>query len=151
MVIYLPNSPPVGGDDPSTNTGTFQIQYTLKQTTVFLNQVQNNTMSGFVPNAQGSDPNFGKCLQCAAIDRARYKVSPVANRSDFCTTCFNQYCFSPADPPSQSEIVGRKYVFVDPDPQGASKVEDFFEAHKVPIILGSVGLVVAVIAAIFVL
>lgn len=108
-------------------------------------------MSGFVPNEKGSDPNFGKCLQCAAIDRARYKVSPVVDRSDTCNTCFDQYCFSPASPPSSSEIVGRKYAFVDPDPQGVSKVSDFFDDHKVPIILGIVGVVLVIIAAIFIL
>ena len=108
-------------------------------------------MSGFVPNAKGSDPNFGKCLQCAAIDRARFKVSPGVDRSDICNTCFDQYCFSPANLPSSSEIVGRQYTFVDPDPQGVSKVENFFDAHKVPIILGSVGVVVVIIAAIFIL
>lgn len=108
-----------------------------------------NTISGFTPNSTSPDSNFGKCLQCAAIDRARFKVSPVISRSDFCSTCFKQYCFDPANPPSSSEIVGRKYAFVDPDPQGVSKVEGFLGEHKVPLIVGLVLLVLVIVAAVF--
>ena len=131
------------------STGTFQIQYTEKQSKPFVAQAQNMTISGFVPNLIGADPNYGVCLQCAAIDRARYKVSPVVSRSDTCTNCFNQYCFDPSNPPSASEIVGRNYVFKDPDPQGAAKVGDFFKDHLAPIIIGIVGLVLLIVASIF--
>lgn len=108
-----------------------------------------NTISGFTPNSTSPDSNFGKCLQCAAIDRARFKVSPVISRSDFCSTCFKQYCFDPNNPPSSSEIVGRKYAFVDPDPQGVSKVEGFLGEHKVPLIVGLALLVLVIVAAVF--
>ncbi|KAI5118461.1 hypothetical protein M0805_006280 [Coniferiporia weirii] len=148
LVIYLPNSPPINGDDPVTNTGTFKIQYTGKHSTIFLDQAHDSTILGFTPNSSDPDANFGKCLQCAAIDRARYKVTPVVSRSDFCSACFKQYCFDQSNPPSESEIVGRKYQFVDPDPQGISKVEDFLSEHKVPIIVGSVALVIVIAAAI---
>jgi len=144
MLIYLPNSPPLNGDNPTTNTGTFQIAYTPVQTRIFIDQVHNNTIGGFLPNTTGPDPNFGKCLQCAAVDRARYKISPVPSRSDFCSTCFQQYCFDPQIPPSQSELPGRQFVFVDPDPQGVSGALTFFAAHKAALIGGFVGLFVVV-------
>ncbi|KZT22215.1 phospholipase B [Neolentinus lepideus HHB14362 ss-1] len=144
MLIYLPNSPPLNGDNPTTNTGTFQIAYTPVQTRIFIDQVHNNTIGGFLPNTTGPDPNFGKCLQCAAVDRARYKISPMPSRSDFCGTCFQQYCFDPQNPPSQSELPGRQFVFVDPDPQGVSGALTFFAAHKAALIGGFVGLFVVI-------
>lgn len=131
------------------STGTFKIQYTAKHTNLFLEQVQTNVISGFTPNSTSPDANFGKCLQCAAIDRARYKVTPTIARSDFCTTCFQQYCFNSSNPPSQTEIVGRKYAFVDPDPQGVSKVEGFLGEHKTPLIVGLVFLVLTIIVIVF--
>ncbi|EJD02796.1 phospholipase B [Fomitiporia mediterranea MF3/22] len=147
LLMYLPNNPSVNGDDPVTNTNTFQIQYTEKHSRLFLDQAQNMTTNGFIPNLKGADKNFGMCFQCAAIDRARYKQTPVIPRSDICTNCFKQYCFDPSNPPSKSEIVGRHYEFVDPDPQGASKVKDFFAAHKAPFIAGIVLLFILIIAA----
>ncbi|KAH8119292.1 phospholipase B [Phellopilus nigrolimitatus] len=149
LLIYLPNTPPINGDDPVTNTGTFQIQYSGKFSTVFLNQAHNSTILGFTPKSIDPDTSFGGCLQCAAIDRARYKISPTVPRSAFCTTCFMRYCFDPQSPPSSTDIVGRKYAFVDPDPQGLSRVEDFFKAHKVAIILGVIALVAVIVAAVF--
>ncbi|KAJ3853028.1 phospholipase B [Lentinula lateritia] len=139
LVIYIPNMPPFNGDDPTANTGTFQLQYTPKQQQVLFDQIHNNTISGFVPNTNDADPNFGKCLQCAAVDRARYKISPVVNRSEFCQTCFTQYCFDPQNPPSLSEVPNRKQIFVDPDPQG---LENFLSENKNKLIGGVVGLVV---------
>ncbi|KIK67069.1 hypothetical protein GYMLUDRAFT_37109 [Collybiopsis luxurians FD-317 M1] len=139
IVVYIPNTPPFNGDDPSANTGTFQLQYSPKLQQVLFDQVHNNTISGFVPNTNNADPNFGKCLQCAAVDRARFKLNPVVNRSDFCQTCFNQYCFDPQNPPSLSEVPNRKQVFVDPDPQGLG---NFLSENKFKFVGGAVGLVV---------
>lgn len=101
-----------------------------------------------MPNATGADPNFGRCLQCGAIDRARFKVTPVIPRSDFCDTCFQQYCYDPNNPPSASEIVGRRLQFVDPDPQGISRVEGFLSRDKIGLIVGLLVLVLVVTAAI---
>ncbi|KAG5650185.1 hypothetical protein H0H81_000391, partial [Sphagnurus paluster] len=81
LVVYLPNAPPINGDDPVTNTATFQLSYTRKHQELFFSQVYNNTLSGFTPNANTPDPNFGTCLQCAVIDRARTKVTPTIPRS----------------------------------------------------------------------
>ncbi|KAE9401546.1 phospholipase B [Gymnopus androsaceus JB14] len=132
LVIYIPNMPPFNGDAPAAND---------------IRPVYNNTISGFVPNTNDADPNFGKCLQCAAVDRARYKLSPTVfpptlNRSDFCQTCFTQYCFDPENPPSLSEVPNRQQTFVDPDPTG---LVDFLEENETKLIGGVVGLVVFIV------
>ena len=97
-----------------------------------------------MPKTSSSDPNFGKCLQCAAIDRARYKVVPALSRSSFCTQCFQQYCFDPNNKTSSSELPNRKLEFVDPDPGEISIALGFLSRHKVPIILGFIGLFVGI-------
>ncbi|KAI0063507.1 phospholipase B [Artomyces pyxidatus] len=148
LVLYLPNAPPFDGSQPSTNTPTLKLDYTLKLTEIFLDQVHNNTIAGFVPNTNNADPNWGKCLQCGAIDRARYKTTPVTNRSDFCTTCLKQYCFDPQNPPSVSELPNRVLTFHDPDPQGVAKVESFFKRQEGPILGGSIAGAVVLVALI---
>ncbi|KAI0295829.1 phospholipase B [Multifurca ochricompacta] len=149
IMIYFPNSPPLNGDNPVSNTGTFKLDYTPKHTQLFLDQVHANVIGGFVPNSNSPDPNFGKCLQCVAIDRARYRVNPVLARSEFCSACFQQYCFDPNNLTSSAQLPGRKLAFVDPDPQGVSAVTGFLSQSKVPIILGFVGaaLIIAAISA----
>ncbi|KAJ7084311.1 phospholipase B [Mycena belliarum] len=146
LVIYLPNAPPITGDDPVTNTQTFDLTYPLKHTQLFLDQVHFNTISGFTPNANTPDPNFGICLQCAAVDRARTKITPVVSRSSQCSKCFQQYCYDPLHPPSQSELPNRKLTFKDPTPLGLSKVEGFLGENKFKLLGGLIGLV-AFIAA----
>lgn len=140
LVIYLPNAPPMDGDDPVTNSATFRLTYTQKHVQLFLNQVFNNTVSGFTPNSTVPDPNYGACLQCAAVDRARLRAS--LTRSDFCSKCFKQYCFDPANPPTKDMIPGRKLTFVDPDPQGLTQLTGFFSENKFKLIGGLIGLVV---------
>lgn len=103
-----------------------------------------------MPGTNSPDPNFGKCTQCAAIDRARYKASPPLQRSAFCQACFAQYCFDPNNLTSAAaQLPSRKLAFVDPDPQGVSALTGFLSDSKVPIILGFVGaaLVIAAICA----
>ncbi|KAJ7072397.1 phospholipase B [Mycena amicta] len=145
LVIILPNAPPITGDDPVTNSGTFVLSYPLKHTQLFLDQVHFNTISGFTPNANTPDPNFGLCLQCAAVDRARARTTPVPSRSTICTQCFKQYCYDPQNPPSQSELPNRKFEFVDPTPQGLSKVEGFLGTNKFKLLGGLIGLVLFIV------
>ncbi|KAJ7647403.1 phospholipase B [Roridomyces roridus] len=141
MVIYLPNAPPINGDNPVANTATFDLSYPTEHTQIFFNQVFTNTISGFTPNANTPDPNFGKCLQCAAIDRARSKVTPTVDRSSICSQCFDQYCYDPANPPSQSELPNRKLIFVDPTPEGLSKIEGFLGDNKFKLVGAVIGLI----------
>lgn len=127
------------------STATFQLSYTLLQTRLFFDQVYTNIVSGFTPNSNDPDPNWGKCLQCAAFDRARSKALPPIQRSALCSQCFKQYCFDPANPPSKTELPNRKLTFVDPDPQGLSKLELFFGQNKFKFIGGLIGLVAFIV------
>jgi lysophospholipase len=99
-----------------------------------------------VPNTNSPDPNFGKCLQCIAIDRARYNINPPLARSSICTQCFQQYCFDPNNLTSVSALPGRKLNFVDPDPQGVAAVTNFLSKGKIALILSFVVLVLAIAA-----
>jgi lysophospholipase len=128
----------------SCSYDTFQFAYTGKETQIFLDQVHSNTIRGFTPNSNSPDPNWGKCLQCAAVDRARLKQN-VTSRSSICRQCFSQYCYDPLHPPSSSELPpNRKFVLVDPDPQGLSQITTFLSAHKGPLIGGLVGFLLAI-------
>lgn len=80
-------------------------------------------------------------MQCAAVDRTRLKLSPVPSRSAICAQCFQQYCFDPQNPPDQVALPGRKLTFVDPDPQGVSKVSGFLAMNKGALFGGLAGLV----------
>jgi lysophospholipase len=120
------------------------FDYSIMHTQLFLDQTQANVIGGFVPKTSSADPNFGKCMQCAAIDRARYKVVPPLSRSSFCTQCFQQYCFNPNNLTSSSELPNRKYEFADPDPDELSTVWQFLSRNKVTIILGFICLFTAI-------
>lgn len=99
-----------------------------------------------MPKTSSSDPNFGKCMQCAAIDRARYKVVPPLSRSSFCTQCFQQYCFDPNNLTDSSELPNRRVEFVDPDTSEITIVLHFLSRNKVPITLGFIGLFIGIAA-----
>ncbi|KAJ3744845.1 phospholipase B [Lentinula detonsa] len=114
LIIYLPNSPPVTGDAPFCNAPTIQSQFEVNETQTILDQTYFNTVAGFVPNANSPDPNWGRCLQCAAVDRSRFKVTPTIERSAFCTTCFTQYCYNPSNITSSSELPKRKLTYAGP-------------------------------------
>lgn len=120
------------------STGDTQFSYTSLFTAVFINQAFGNTLGGFKPNTNSPDPDWGQCLQCAAIDRA------VTLRSDFCSQCFAQYCYNPNNLTSNSELPNRQYQFADPDPGGLQKVEEWLEDNKGAL----AGFVVAIIVAI---
>ena len=135
---HLPSSP--------NSSATFKLDYPLLHTRLFLDQVHANTIGGFVPYTNSPDPDFGKCLQCVAIDRARYNVNPPADRSSICARCLHQYCFDPNNLTSTSELPGRKLNFVDPSPEGVSAVTGFLAQGRVPLILGFLGLALVVAA-----
>lgn len=66
-------------------------------------------------------------------------------RSDACTACFQRYCYDPLNPPSKADLPpGRKFAFVDPDPQGLARIDGFFERNKFSLIGGLVALVVLI-------
>lgn len=127
-----------------SSSKTFKLDYPPKHTEMFLDQVHANVIGGFMPNTNSPDPNFGKCIQCVAIDRARYKIKPPLERSSFCTQCFQQYCFDRNNLTSASALPGRKLAFVDPDPQGISAVSGFLSRSKLALILGFFALLLVV-------
>ncbi|KZP22028.1 phospholipase B [Athelia psychrophila] len=140
LLVYLPNSPPLTGAASSSNYGTLKLSYSNLETQTFLDQTHANTIGGFTPNSNSPDANFGKCLQCAAVDRARFRQNVTA-RSDACQACFVQYCFDPAHPPSFSELPNRKLELVDPAPKWLAN-------HYRALIGGLFALLVVIIAAI---
>jgi len=145
LILYLPNAPPVDGSDPVTNTGTFQLQYTRLHTTLFLDAAHKSTTSGFVPGATGADPKWGLCMQCAAVDRARYKSSPLIPRSTFCQQCFSQYCYDPKSSAAPGTVINRKTLLVAPD---SPESESILAHYKVEIIAIPTVVGVFIIAAI---
>lgn len=137
------------------STDTFKLSYDLSHTRTFLDQAHANTLGGFLPNTTSPDPDFGRCLQCAAVDRARFKSSSNISRSDICTKCFKQYCFDPADPPSKDALPNRKLEAMDTklDIDDFKDVPGFFERHKAAFIGGivaAIAFVAAVIALMYV-
>lgn len=128
----------------TSSTGGLQLSYTPVQTAVLINQAFTNTLGGFTPNTTSPDPNWGKCLQCAAFDRARLGLTPPPPRSGFCAQCFSQYCYDPENPPSANELPGRNYIYSNPDPGGVDKVEEFLSRNKDAIIGGAVAVAVLV-------
>lgn len=129
----------------SFSTGTFKLQYQTSHTSQFLQQAQDTAFSGFLEGQLGADPEYPSCLQCAAIDRARFKTNPVTARSDVCSKCFKKYCFDPASPPPEGQIVGRRIQLKNTDP---SALETFFQQNKIAIIVGSSVAVLLLVAAI---
>ena len=106
-------------DHYSFSVGTDRAQFQPGHTSLILDQAQSSGFSGFLEGQLGADDGFATCLQCAAVDRARLKTYPVTPRSDICSTCFQKYCFDPANPPPEGQIVGRKFQFKEPGPFGA--------------------------------
>ena len=127
------------------SSGTFQLTYATWHTSQFLSQAKSTAMDGFLEGQLGPDPEYGTCLQCAAIDRARLKTNPVTPRSDICSRCFKKYCYDPASPPPEGQIVGRRFKFKDPDPFG---IKSFYLAHKTGVILAGVIVALGLIATI---
>jgi hypothetical protein len=102
------------------STPLFLSNYTIHHTSLILDVAYNLTTQGYTPNSQAPDPNFGKCLQCAAVDRARLKATPPINRSEICTQCFATYCYDPNATNPPVKVVGRNLTFVDPDASSSS-------------------------------
>ena len=126
------------------STATFKIEYTPLHSRLFIDQAHSNVISGFLAKSNAPDPAWGQCLQCAALDRARYKVTPVIPRSDFCAKCFADYCFNPNNQPDGSLVINRKLSFVDPQPTGFSKLGLFFQRNRFAFIGALIALVVVI-------
>ena len=126
--------------DGLCSTPTFQLSYSQHHSHIFFDQVFLNTISGFIPHSNSPDSNWGYCLQCAAFDRARLKAIPKISRSAFCSQCFLQYCFNPQNLSSSSDLPNRKLVFVDPNPEGLTKIQSFLGQNIAKLIGGLLGI-----------
>ena len=127
------------------SSGTFKLTYVPWHTSQFLSQSESTAINGFLDGQLGADPEYGTCLQCAAIDRARLKTNPVTPRSDICSSCFKKYCYDPENPPPEGQIVGRRFKFKDPDPFG---IKTFLNEHKPGVIVVAVIVALGLIATI---
>ena len=127
------------------SSGTFKLTYATWHTTQFLSQARATAIDGFLDGQLGADPGYGTCLQCAAVDRARFKTNPVTPRSDICSNCFQKYCYDPSNPPPEGQIVGRRFKFKDPDPFG---MKSFYLAHKAGVIITAIIVGLGLIATI---
>ncbi|KAH9814677.1 lysophospholipase [Melampsora americana] len=92
LVVYLPNSPlPLSTTSSFTNTSTFKLRYTDKESSAFLASATSITTS---PVFDGTvDSEWPTCLSCAMLDRARNRLTPRVPRSDTCKQCFQRYCY----------------------------------------------------------
>ncbi|KAN0125438.1 hypothetical protein V8E53_015489 [Lactarius tabidus] len=109
------------------NTSTFKIEYTPLHMQIFLVQVHTNVIGGFLPGTNMPDSNFGKCMQCAAIDCAHYSTSLALPRSAFCQACFVQYCFNPNNLTSAAVQLPRCKLRATAAVQGCDIVHDYWE------------------------
>ncbi|KAK7042581.1 lysophospholipase [Favolaschia claudopus] len=93
LVVYIPNgAPPRDGSPPLTNTSTFQSTYTAGEMQGMLAQTFDVATQGAVVRGGGlRDREWGACLACAVVERARARVR--AKRSGVCETCFARYCW----------------------------------------------------------
>ncbi|KAJ7700428.1 lysophospholipase [Mycena rosella] len=92
LLVYIANgAPPRDGAPPLTNTSTFQSVYSAPEMQGMLMQTFVTATQGAVVGDALEDPEWGACLACAVVDRARAREG--VSRSGVCTTCFARYCW----------------------------------------------------------
>ncbi|KAJ7092844.1 lysophospholipase [Mycena belliarum] len=92
LLVYIANgAPPRDGAAPRTNTSTFQSVYTADALHGMLDQTFVVATQGAAVGGALEDAEWGACLACAVVDRARARQG--VKRSGVCTTCFARYCW----------------------------------------------------------
>ncbi|KAJ7672401.1 lysophospholipase [Mycena polygramma] len=92
LLVYIANgAPPRDGSAPLTNTSTFQTIYTADEMQGMLAQTFDVATQGAVVDGVSEDSEWGACLACAVVDRARARQG--VERSGVCETCFARYCW----------------------------------------------------------
>ncbi|KAF7343260.1 Lysophospholipase [Mycena venus] len=92
LLVYIANgAPPRDGSPPLTNTSTFQSVYTDAEMQGMLTQTFAAATQGAVIGNALEDKEWGACLACAVVDRARARQG--MKRSGVCETCFTRYCW----------------------------------------------------------
>ncbi|KAJ7450821.1 lysophospholipase [Mycena latifolia] len=92
LLVYIANgAPPRDGAAPLTNTSTFQVIYPADEMQGMLQQTFDVATQGAVVGGALEDREWGACLACAVVDRARARAGVA--RSGVCATCFARYCW----------------------------------------------------------
>ncbi|KAJ6453592.1 lysophospholipase [Mycena sanguinolenta] len=92
LMVYIANgAPPRDGSPPLTNTSTFQSVYTPDEIQGMLAQTFATATQGAALGRAEVDAEWGACLACAVVDRARQREG--VERSGVCETCFERYCW----------------------------------------------------------
>ncbi|KAJ6588115.1 lysophospholipase [Mycena capillaripes] len=92
LLVYIANgAPPRDGTPPLTNTSTFQSVYTADEMQGMLGQTFAVATQGAIVGGAQEDREWGACLACAVVDRARAREGVA--RSGVCATCFARYCW----------------------------------------------------------
>ncbi|KAF7343261.1 Lysophospholipase [Mycena venus] len=92
LLVYIANgAPPRDGSPPLTNTSTGQSVYTDAEMQGMLTQTFAAATQGAVVGSALEDKEWGACLACAVVDRARARQGE--KRSGVCETCFTRYCW----------------------------------------------------------
>ncbi|KAJ7440575.1 lysophospholipase [Mycena latifolia] len=92
LLVYIANgAPPRDGSPPLTNTSLGQSTFTDDEMQGMLKQTFDVATQGAVVGGALEDEEWGACLACAVVDRARARENVA--RSGVCTTCFARYCW----------------------------------------------------------
>ncbi|KAJ7857882.1 lysophospholipase [Mycena leptocephala] len=92
LLVYIANgAPPRDGSPPLTNTSLGQLTFTDDEMQGMLKQTFDIATQGAVVGGALEDEEWGACLACAVVDRARARENVA--RSGVCTTCFARYCW----------------------------------------------------------
>ncbi|KAJ7623772.1 lysophospholipase [Roridomyces roridus] len=92
LVVYIANgAPPRDGSAPVTNTSTQQTVYSGVEMQGMLGQAFDVATQGADLGLDLVDEEWGACLACAVVDRARAREG--VRRSGVCERCFERYCW----------------------------------------------------------
>jgi lysophospholipase len=92
LLVYIANgAPPRDGAAPLTNTSTGQFVYAPDELQGMLAQSFDAATQGAVVGGAREDREWGACLACAVVDRARAREG--VQRSGVCVGCFARYCW----------------------------------------------------------
>ncbi|KAJ6456403.1 lysophospholipase [Mycena sanguinolenta] len=93
LLVYFANgAPPRDGSPPLTNTSTGQSIFTTDELQGMLKQTFDIATQGAALGPANVDEEWGACLACAVVDRARERER--VERSGVCETCFVRYCWA---------------------------------------------------------
>jgi lysophospholipase len=92
LLVYIANgAPPRDGAAPLTNTSTLQSVYAPDELRGMLAQSFDTATQGADVGGAREDREWGACLACAVVDRARARAGVA--RSGVCVGCFARYCW----------------------------------------------------------